>query len=347
MEASGRAREQITGIVGGQIVPVTIEPLLTSASTPWSGFLLETAHGVRHDAWWGWHRAHVALFTKGQLSFRVRMARGDQDFVAQAGSVCVVPSGFDETRFSVAGSDFEAICVELDPARVEALLGNRGPAASGSLTPQIVVEDAHIAALLKSMASEVAQGCPSGALYGQSLSLALAAYVAGRFSVKRPETRPLRQFSAAEGRLVEEYIHANLDCQVTLFDLANLVQLSPRQFFRIFSNTFTTTPHKYIMNHRVVRAKELISKGQLLVEVAAALGFASQSHFSGAFRKSTGTSPGRFRQDYCRKNANAPSEGNLMERLVAAGAQVKPAKCRSTVAVRPSASSPIVNVSGE
>jgi AraC family transcriptional regulator len=306
--------EQITGIVGGQIVSVTEEPLLTSASTPWSGFLLEkhSASVVKQDLWWGWHRTHVNLFTKGPLSFRVRMARGDRDFVAQAGSVCIIPSGFDETRFSVAGSDFELLCVELDPARVEALLGSKGPAASGALTPQIVVEDAHIAALLRSMASEVAQGCPSGALYGQSLSLALAAYLAGRFTVKRPETRPLRQFSAAEARRVEEYIHANLDCQLTLFDLANLVQLSPRQFFRIFSSTFGTTPHKYIMSQRVARAKELISKGQLLVEVAAMLGFASQSHFSGAFRRFTGMSPGRFRQ-YNNKDAAAPR--NLTEPL--------------------------------
>ena len=101
MEATERAREQLTAIVGGQIVPVTIEPRLTSASTRWSGFLLETAHGVRQDASWGWHRTHVVLFTRGQLGFRVRRARGDQDFVARAGSVCVIPSGFDQTNFSV------------------------------------------------------------------------------------------------------------------------------------------------------------------------------------------------------------------------------------------------------
>jgi AraC-like DNA-binding protein len=50
------------------------------------------------------------------------------------------------------------------------------------------------------------------------------------------------------------------------------------------------------MKQRVARAKELISKGQPLVEIAAELGFASQSHFSGVFRKVTGVSPGRFRQ---------------------------------------------------
>jgi AraC-like DNA-binding protein len=294
----GRAREQITGIVGGQIVPVTIEPLLTSASTPWCGFLLETAHGVRQDAWWGWHRTHIVLFTRGSLSFRVRLKKGAQDFVARAGSVCVIPSGFDETRFSVAESDFEAIVVEFDPARAEALLGSKSPATTGTLAPQTVIEDAHIAALLRTMASDVAQGCPVGALYGQSLSLALASYVAGRFAVKRSEQRPLRRFSQIEARRVAAYIDANLDGALNILELSNLVHLSPRQYVRIFSNTFGTTPHRYVMNQRVGRAKELISKGQSLVDVAAVLGFASQSHLSFLFRQSTGMSPRQFRSNW-------------------------------------------------
>jgi hypothetical protein len=45
------------------------------------------------------------------------------------------------------------------------------------------------------------------------------------------------------------------------------------------------------------KAALLRAGGCLLVEIASVLGFASQSHFSGVFRKVTGMSPGRFRQD--------------------------------------------------
>jgi AraC family transcriptional regulator len=102
-----------------------------------------------------------------------------------------------------------------------------------------------------------------------------------------------RRFSQEHIRRVADYIRANLDEQLTLGDLACLVDLSPRQFFRIFSITFGTTPHRYIVNERVALAKELIFRGQMLVEIASVLGFASQSHFSGVFRKVTGMSPGR------------------------------------------------------
>jgi AraC family transcriptional regulator len=185
MSSPRKPRERISGIVGGQIVPATETPLLTSDATPWSGFLLEKHDaGDRQDIVWGWHRAHVALITKGQLGFSVGTSRGNQDFVAQPGSVCVFPSGYDETRFSIAGSKFEAIVVELDPVRLEALLGQEMVASTRTLVPQIVVRDRYIAMLLRAMASEVAQGCPAGTLYGQALSLALVAYLQRKFSVK-------------------------------------------------------------------------------------------------------------------------------------------------------------------
>jgi hypothetical protein len=185
MASLAKPSEQITGIVGGQIVPATNTPLLSSASTPWFGFLLEKhTAGDRQDVCWGWHRTHVSLITKGQLSFRVRNSSGYQDFVGQPGSVFVFPSGFDETHFSIAGSKFEAIVVELDPARLEALLGQRMGTAADMLAPQIDVRDRYIAMLLRAMASEIVQGCPGGALYAQALSLALATYLARKFSVK-------------------------------------------------------------------------------------------------------------------------------------------------------------------
>jgi AraC-like DNA-binding protein len=108
--------------------------------------------------------------------------------------------------------------------------------------------------------------------------------------------RKLSPLSDAQARRLVDHIHANLDCELSLFDLSKLVHCSPRQFVRLFSNTFGKTPHQYIINERVARAKDLLLQGRLLVEIATTLGFSSQSHFSGTFRKATGMSPGRFRR---------------------------------------------------
>jgi AraC family transcriptional regulator len=293
-------REQITGVVAGQIVAVTDAPLLTSAATSWSGFLLETysVDVVRQDVTWGWNNAHVCLLTRGSINFRVQEAGGQQEFQSPAGGVFVFPRGYGETRFSYAASDFQLICVELDPSRTAEYLGSAGPAADCAMIPQFGLEDPQVSALLKSMAAEVNEGCPSGKLYSQSLSLSLAAYLQGRFSPKRCKLKQgQRRFSRAQIDRLEEYVRANLGGELSLDNLAHLVEMSPRQFFRIFSTTFGSTPHRYIMMARVTHAKALLRAGHLLTEIAASLGFASQSHFTNVFRKMAGISPGRFRQD--------------------------------------------------
>ena len=154
MASLAKPREQITGIVSGQIVPATDTPLLTSASTPWFGFLLEKHNaGDRQDILWGWHRAHVSLITKGQLSFSVRHFSGTQDYVGRAGSVCIFPSGFDETLFSISELKFEAIVIELDPA----LLGDIAGRAHGGFDQHSHPADRHTRSLHG--ASAESNGC--------------------------------------------------------------------------------------------------------------------------------------------------------------------------------------------
>jgi AraC family transcriptional regulator len=111
------------------------------------------------------------------------------------------------------------------------------------------------------------------------------------------KTKPSPRLSGPQSRRVMDYIDTNLDCKLSIDDLADLVRVSTRHFFRCFLNTFGTTPHRYVMNERVARAKQLLVRGQLLGEIAVTVGFANQSHFSGVFRKATGVSPNRFRQD--------------------------------------------------
>jgi AraC family transcriptional regulator len=212
-----------------------------------------------------------------------------------SGSVLILPGGFGEARFK--GFDFELICVELDPTRVKKILGRSGPAAHGALTPKFGVNDLHILALLSNMAAEVAEGCPGGKLYAEALSLSLVAYLEGRFSTKKNgRNRPQRRFSERQTRLLVDCIHADLANELNLSILAKLVEMSPRQFFRAFANTFACTPHRYVLIKRVARAKELLSAGLPLVEIAFNLGFAGQSHFTHVFQRTTGISPGRFRR---------------------------------------------------
>jgi AraC-like DNA-binding protein len=64
-----------------------------------------------------------------------------------------------------------------------------------------------------------------------------------------------------------------------------------------------TTPHRYVLRARIERAQELLRMtGLSVAEIAAAVGFAGQSHFCTAFSRETGVTPTRYRR-HCREAA--------------------------------------------
>ena len=63
---------------------------------------------------------------------------------------------------------------------------------------------------------------------------------------------------------------------------------------RHFRAAFGTSPHRFQVGRRLVRAQELIADGMALSEVAAATGFADQSHLTRHFSARFGLTPGRW-----------------------------------------------------
>jgi AraC-like DNA-binding protein len=95
-------------------------------------------------------------------------------------------------------------------------------------------------------------------------------------------------------RRLVDYILANLDSDLARHDL-DLVDLSPHHLCRSFKRATGTSPYQYILKERIERSKALLRMGNTSVaQVALSVGFSSQSHFAVAFRKHTGTTPGRF-----------------------------------------------------
>ena len=117
---------------------------------------------------------------------------------------------------------------------------------------------------------------------------------------------------ASQLRLVLDYIHENLDASVSLIELARLVGLSSSQFARLFKASTGVSPHRYQLNTRIGKAQELLLlKGEGLSTVAAATGFADQSHFTRAFKRVIGATPREWRQDRTRWRERYENFGGL------------------------------------
>jgi AraC-like DNA-binding protein len=98
-------------------------------------------------------------------------------------------------------------------------------------------------------------------------------------------------------RRIREYVDTHLDQNIELESLAATAELSLYHFARTFKQSEGTTPHAFVLERRLARARELLARTDLsLSEVAFAVGFADQSHFTRRFRQMVGVSPGQFRK---------------------------------------------------
>ncbi|MCE7996856.1 MAG: helix-turn-helix transcriptional regulator [Roseivirga sp.] len=79
--------------------------------------------------------------------------------------------------------------------------------------------------------------------------------------------------------------------------IAKRVYLSKYHFLRLFKEAHGTSPHKYLMQKRITKAKVLLSTELTIAQVCHEVGFESVQSFSHLFKRSTGMSPGKYRKE--------------------------------------------------
>lgn len=94
-----------------------------------------------------------------------------------------------------------------------------------------------------------------------------------------------------------DYAYATLDQPISLDDLAYVACLSTNYFLRSFRGLFKQTPHQFIIDKRMSRAKQLLKETEMSVsEVCLSVGFQSLGSFSWLFKRRVGLSPEAFRR---------------------------------------------------
>lgn len=110
---------------------------------------------------------------------------------------------------------------------------------------------------------------------------------------------PAAALSARQLRRVQALVRDNLDQPLTTALLAAEVELSVFHFSRCFKATCGLTPHQFVLQQRMLRARTLLREsGTAVGDIAVQLGFSSGSHFSQAFARHWGMTPLRFRMQH-------------------------------------------------
>jgi AraC family transcriptional regulator len=156
-----------------------------------------------------------------------------------------------------------------------------------------------LSAMVAAAHAEMAAGFPSGRLFLDSVEQAMAVALVNGHAVRH---RPVQLYRGGLGsarlRRIRELVHAKLEDDLSLDEMAESVGLSTAHFARMFRKSTGQTPHQFVLRQRLERAKLMLRAPEARVlDVAVACGFKTQQHFAQVFRDLWGVSPTEYRQD--------------------------------------------------
>jgi len=102
----------------------------------------------------------------------------------------------------------------------------------------------------------------------------------------------------------KRYMDTNFGIPIELAGIAEEACISQYHFHRLFKKVYGYTPHKYLTDKRIAKAKELLSgHDNTLVEICALVGFESLGSFCTLFKRQTGYTPMAYRNLEFQKQA--------------------------------------------
>lgn len=203
------------------------------------------------------------------------------------------PAGHESWGFSDSIRFVKDATLTFDLAALGERLGTAIDAAAAA-TPRLRFSDDRLWTLVRLLAEALDDPDPSAQLYGDGLTVAIAARLFAD-STNRSRERG-HGLAPWQLRRVVEYLDAHLPKHVDLADLAALVNLSQSHFSRAFKASTGLAPYHWQLDARIRRAQVLLlNTRSTLDQVAEVTGFADAVHFGRTFRRFTGATPAAWR----------------------------------------------------
>jgi AraC family transcriptional regulator len=204
-----------------------------------------------------------------------------------------VPAGLCFREWQEPRGLMSAIYLHLNPDT--ALIHDEERVHSPACAPRLFFESTALWQTALKLRGLIETGPTASPLYAEALAVVLLHELLDSGRVSAPRAHGGLAYS--QRRTVLEYIEEHFAHEISLSTLASLAQLSPYHFLRAFKESFGVTPHRYHVQKRIERAKELIADHNLsLLQIAIELGFAEASSFSLAFRKMAHMTPSAYRR---------------------------------------------------
>ncbi|WP_263995381.1 helix-turn-helix transcriptional regulator [Mycobacterium yunnanensis] len=215
------------------------------------------------------------------------------DCLPRVGDVWVIPAG--QRYAALAQGDTVGFCEIVVPVIA---FGER------ELAPRVGYPDTLLHRLVERLAGQAHRDGAAATLFRQSLAQTMQLHISDHYSAKSSSGRTgsaARYMDRRAQQIVVDYLHSELDSRIDLDELAALVDMTTATFLPAFSTAFGTTPHQYLIEQRIERAKALLWGSQTsITDISASVGFSNPSHFATTFKNRVGVSPTVYRRSTSR-----------------------------------------------
>lgn len=210
-----------------------------------------------------------------------------------------VPEGYgfllypgDQHSYSPAEDNWHVHWITINGYHIESILKYIGLKRSGVFAiSEPIVLASHIRKALRVLENPTDMTGLDGSVIAYQLLMDLFKYVWN-------DEKENHDSHSKRLRLVFEMIDREIDSSLTIDRLAEVAGVTPQYFCEIFKTVTKQRPTEYINQRRIDRAREIIIREPLkkISDIAAEVGFESNSYFSTVFKKQEGISPNKFRE---------------------------------------------------
>ena len=222
----------------------------------------------------------------------------NNQYINPAGGIFIIPPGEVHDGHSATDESFTYSVFYPQAADLDRILCEMGNHNTGLPSfKQAVIRDAALSKRLLKLHRLLRDD--SSPLAQESAFMETFAQLMYRHAVERPQLETIRKESQTVARL-RAYLDERYADEIRLSDLAAYVNWSPYYLLRVFRQDVGLPPHAYLESIRIRAAQRHLESDMPLVQVAYETGFSSQSHFSNAFKRYIGVTPGRYRAIFCK-----------------------------------------------
>jgi AraC-like DNA-binding protein len=216
------------------------------------------------------------------------------DGTVEPGAVTVFDLSHPWRRRYLSGFDCLSFHIPFDIlSRASASLGYAG---LPELSPAIGASDPVLMSLSLSLLPALENPAAANRSFLTQVHNAILSHLLHAYALS-DRTAPGRgMLSPRQEEMAKEFMRANFNRSISLEETAQSCGLSRSHFIRAFRQTTGVTPHRWLLDYRIDRVKDLLSSEMTIAEIASACGFADQSHMSRVFQKRVGATPTAWRR---------------------------------------------------